>query len=174
MEKWDDTLMTLGRVIFTLPVAIFFVVLMPFIIVRLSPKITFLNNYRFVFGNLNYLFGWILIIIGLTIALWTVYVQIKRGLGTPIPMLPPEKLLVRGPYKYCRNPMALGAYIYYFGICFCLGSASAFSIVIIFIIILTLYIKIEEEPDLEKRFGQAYMEYQRQTPFIIPKIFGKR
>jgi protein-S-isoprenylcysteine O-methyltransferase Ste14 len=174
MEKRDDTLMTLGRVIFTLPAAIFFVLILPFIIVKLSPKMSILYNYRFVFGVLNYLVGWILIIIGLALALWTIYVQIRRGLGTPIPMLPPEKLLVNGPYKYCRNPMALGGYLYYFGISCFIGSLSAFFIVILFVIILTIFIKIGEEPDLEKKFGQAYTEYKNHTPFMIPKMFGKR
>lgn len=146
---------------------------MPFIIVKLSPQVSILNNYRLFFGGLNYLIGLTLITIGLVIVSWTIYVQIRRGLGTPIPMLPPEKLLVDGPYRYCRNPMVLGGYIYYFGICFCLGSLSAFFIVIIFIIIITLNIKIGEEPELEKRFGQAYTEYKKHTPFLIPKIFGK-
>ena len=166
--------MTLGRVFFTLPAAIFFVLIMPIIIVKLSPKMSILNSHRFVFGDLNYFIGWTLVIIGLPLALWTIYIQISRGSGTPIPMLPPEKLIVNGPYRYCRNPMALGGYIYYFGICSFLGSVTAFLIVILFITILTLYIKIGEEPDLEKRFGQTYMEYQKHTPFMIPKISGKR
>ena len=107
-------------------------------------------------------------------SLWTAHVQIKRGLGTSIPMLPPEKLLMNGPYRYCRNPMAFGGYIYYFGINCIIGSPSAFFIVIWFVIILTIIIKIGEEPDVEKRFGQACTKYKRETPFLIPKISGKR
>lgn len=166
--------MALGRIVFTLPTAIFFVLIMPFIIIKLSARMSILNHYRFVFGDLNCLVGWILILIGLVISLWTVYVQIKRGLGTPIPMLPPEKLIVNGPYRYCRNPMASGTCIYYSGICFCLGLLSAFFIVIFFFIILSLSIKIGEEPDLEKRFGQTYIEYKKHTPFMIPQVFGKK
>jgi protein-S-isoprenylcysteine O-methyltransferase Ste14 len=174
MIKKNDTMMALGRVIFTFPAVIFFVLVMPFIIIKLSPKITSLYSCKLLLGNLNYFIGGILIIIGLTLSLRTVYVQIKRGLGTPIPMLPPEKLLMNGPYRYCRNPMALGGYIYYFGISCFDRSLSSFFIVILFVIILSIIIKIGEEPELEKRFGQAYTEYKRETPFMIPKISGKR
>lgn len=174
MENRNDKLMTLGRIILTLPAAIFFILVMPFIIVKFSSKISYSYSCKLLLGDLNSFVGGILIIIGLKLSLWAVYVQIKRGLGTPIPMLPPEKLLMNGPYRFCRNPMALGAYIYYFGISCFIESLFAFFIVILFVIILTLFIKIGEEPDLEKRFGQAYTEYKRDTPFLIPKIFGKR
>lgn len=167
-------MMALGRIILTLPAGIFFLLVMPFIFSRLSLRIGPLYRYKIIIGDLNNFLGGTIIIIGLVLAIWTVYIQIERGLGTPIPMIPPEKLLINGPYRYCRNPMAFGIYIFYFGICFFLGTLSAFSIVILFIIILNIYIKIGEEPDLEKRFGQAYTEYKKHTPFMIPKIFGKR
>ena len=70
MKKRDDTLMTLGRVIFTLPAVIFFVFIMPFIIVRLSPKIGTLYRYKVMIGDLNYFVGGIMIIIGLVLALF--------------------------------------------------------------------------------------------------------
>jgi protein-S-isoprenylcysteine O-methyltransferase Ste14 len=174
MKKRDNALMTFSRVIFTLPAGIFFVFIMPFIIVRLSPKMGTLHRYKVMIGDLNYFAGGIMIIIGLVLALWTIFVQIKRGLGTPMPLLPPEKLLIDGPYKYCRNPMVFGGYIYYFGISCFVGSLSSFFIVALFIIILMIFIKIGEEPELEKRFGQAYKEYKQETPFMIPKINGKR
>lgn len=174
MKKRDETLSVFSRVIFTIPAGIFFVFVMPFIIVRLSPKIVTLYRYKVMIKNLNYFIGGIMIMAGLAIAVWTVYVQIKKGFGTPVPLLPPEKLLMDGPYKYCRNPMASGTYIYYFGISCFIGSLSAFFIVVLFILVLMIFIKIGEEPELEKRFGQSYLEYKQETPIFVPKIFGKR
>jgi protein-S-isoprenylcysteine O-methyltransferase Ste14 len=98
----------------------------------------------------------------------------KRGRGTPIPLLPPEKLLVDAPYSYCRNPMVLGAIMFYFGLCVFIGSWDAFYIVAPVAVVLLVYAKFWEEGELESRFGQPYIEYKRHTPFLIPKIFGKR
>ncbi len=33
-----------------------------------------------------------------------------------------------------------------------------------------LFIKLKEEKDLLKRFGDSYLEYKRKTSFIIPWI----
>jgi protein-S-isoprenylcysteine O-methyltransferase Ste14 len=30
-------------------------------------------------------------------------------------------------------------------------------------------IKFIEEPELEKRFGDAYLEYKKEIPFMFPK-----
>jgi protein-S-isoprenylcysteine O-methyltransferase Ste14 len=124
------------------------------------------------------LIGWRIVclfgLVGLILYLWTVFLQVKRGRGTPIPLLPPKKLLVDAPYSYCRNPMVLGAIIFYFGLCAFIGSWDAFYIVAPVAILLLVYAKSWEEGELESRFGQPYMKYKRKTPFLIPRIFGKR
>ena len=145
MGKGYNAIVALSRTILTLPVEIFFVFVIPFIIQSLSPKIGILYRYKILIGGLNFFLGCIMITIGLSLALWTIYVQIKRGLGTPIPLLPPEKLLTNGPYRYCRNPMVFGGNIYYLGISLIIGTLSAVFIVIIFASILMLSIKIGEE-----------------------------
>jgi protein-S-isoprenylcysteine O-methyltransferase Ste14 len=40
--------------------------------------------------------------------------------------------------------------------------------VAIFAAILIGYLKIIEEKELQIRFGNEYIEYKRETPFIIP------
>jgi protein-S-isoprenylcysteine O-methyltransferase Ste14 len=104
-------------------------------------------------------------LLGLILYLWTVFIQLKKGLGTPIPLLPPEKLLVKPPYSYCRNPMFLGAIIYYFGICAFIGSWDASYIVAPVAVLLLVYAKFYEKGELESRYGQAYVEYKQQTLF---------
>ena len=127
---------------------------------------------------LSRLRGWhivsVLGLFGLVLYLWTVFLQVKKGLGTPLPVLPPKKLLVVAPYSYCRNPMVLGLIIFYFGLCAFIGSLDAFFIAASVAVLLVAYVKFWEEGELESRFGQAYIEYKVQTPFLIPRIFGKR
>lgn len=62
-------MMAIGRVIFTLPAGVLFVLVSPFIMVKLSPGIGPLYKYQVIIGELNYIIGGIMIIIGLVLAM---------------------------------------------------------------------------------------------------------
>ena len=47
--------------------------------------------------------------IGAIIALWCVFTFAFIGRGTPAPFDSPRRLVIRGPYRFVRNPMYLGA-----------------------------------------------------------------
>ncbi|MCK7467007.1 MAG: hypothetical protein MZU91_01865 [Desulfosudis oleivorans] len=36
-----------------------------------------------------------------------------------------------------------------------------------------LYLKLLEEKELTERFGEAYLAYKREVPFIIPRLPGE-
>lgn len=114
--------------------------------------------------------GILLAVMGLSLAIWTVYVQHKKARGTPAPFVPTKKLLIEKPYSYCRNPMALGVFIYYLGIAVFTRSYLALLAVFLFIVCLLLIIKFLEEKELEHRFGEEYLLYKKKTPFIIPRF----
>jgi protein-S-isoprenylcysteine O-methyltransferase Ste14 len=69
--------------------------------------------------------------------------------------------------------MALGAVIYYVAISIWLGSAVAIIVTGIVSCLFLIYIKIVEEKELERRFGEEYRTYKEKTPFLIPKLWGK-
>lgn len=119
-------------------------------------------------GWINILIGVVGIIKGFTIAIWTIVLQISRASGTPFPMLPTKKLLVTGPFKYCRNPMTLGTIIAYSGIAILVGSWASLIFVAILAMLLIAYLKLIEEKELLLRFGSEYDEYKKKTPFLIP------
>src|SRR5439155_26354992 len=53
--------------------------------------------------------GMIMVTIGTAIALWCVLTFVFIGKGTPAPFDPPRKLVIRGPHRFVRNPMYIGA-----------------------------------------------------------------
>ena len=85
------------------------------------------------------------------------------------------QLITTGLYKYTRNPMYLGFIFVLIGAGALVNSISSTFInpIIITIIILIIFKKIEE-PKLIKRFGKEYLDYQQQTPILIPNPFKKK
>ncbi len=117
----------------------------------------------------NIIIGVALIFTVYPIAIWTFCVQHKIVKGTPMPHIPTKKLIVTGPFKYCRNPMSLGTIIFLAGLAVLFNSLFTLFIALIFTVILLVSIKIFEEKELEERFGQEYVEYKKKTPFLIPR-----
>jgi len=118
----------------------------------------------------NAIIGGLMILAGWPFALWSIYVQFTRGRGTPVPVMATQKLIVRPPYSYCRNPMALGTIIAYLGLSVVAGSLGAVLVVALGAIALLTYIRLVEEKEMVARFGEAYLAYRRRVPFIIPRL----
>lgn len=97
-----------------------------------------------------------------------VFWQLSRGKGTPVPVVPTKEFLQNGPYRFVRNPMILGFFLYLLGwACACnrIGAFVATGLIIAFLL---CEIKFIEEPELAKRFGSAYLDYKKETPFFVP------
>ena len=161
----------IARVIASLIAGSIFVFAIPYFLLLLAGVIdVWMNIPRFHYYLVNYGVGALIIVNGLIFSVWSVIVQVFAVRGTPLPMMPTKKLLIHGPFKYCRNPMSLGILLHYIGIALWAGSLSMIIIVILCALLLILYIKRVEEHELERRFGDAYREYKHMTPFIIPRM----
>ncbi len=125
---------------------------------------------RFFHGWINSIIALVFMVAGWLFANWTVRVQFLLGRGTPIPLMATQKLVIKRPYAYCRNPMTLGTTAFYLGIAVWTGSLSALGLSLIYPAGILIYIKLFEEKELEERFGVAYLEYKRKTPFLIPRF----
>jgi protein-S-isoprenylcysteine O-methyltransferase Ste14 len=99
-----------------------------------------------------------------------VYLFWAFGKGTLAPWTPTQKLIIRGPYKYCRNPMISGVLFVLLGEAIVLNSVNILIIAGLFFIINTIYFILFEEPDLNERFGKEYEEYKKNVPRWIPKF----
>jgi len=93
-----------------------------------------------------------------------------RGKGTLAPWDPPKHLVVEGPYRYVRNPMISGVLFVLFGEALVLQSWPHGCWALIFLFINLVYIPLFEEPQLERRFGDSYVEYRRHVRRLLPRL----
>ncbi len=96
-----------------------------------------------------------------------------RGRGTPLPMDPPKKLVVEGPYRIVRNPM-------YWSVAFVmLGEAAVFhslalvELVAAFAVGVNVFVLLYEEPALRRKFGEEYEAYSKRVPRWLPRPRSK-
>jgi protein-S-isoprenylcysteine O-methyltransferase Ste14 len=83
------------------------------------------------------------------------------GRGTPMPLLPPQQLVVVGFYRYVRNPMYVGFAVGWIGLWVVFGHASPVAIASVAAVALGihLFVIFYEEPTLRKKFAADYTEY---------------
>ncbi|MCP8305430.1 MAG: isoprenylcysteine carboxylmethyltransferase family protein [archaeon] len=149
------------KIIAYIPAGVFFLILIPFILVKVLPSLDLsLGLPKFILAPFNLIMAPFFLILGFLFSAWSVFVQFRIGKGTPIPAIPPKKLIIKGPYAYCRNPMGLGIFVFYLGFGILTGSLSSIGFTILFMSLLLAYYKFIEEKELEERFGQEYIEYR--------------
>jgi protein-S-isoprenylcysteine O-methyltransferase Ste14 len=114
--------------------------------------------------------GVLICLSGFALFLYTVFLFGKIGKGTLAPWSPKQKLVIVGPYRYCRNPMITGVFFILTGEALFFHSGDILLWAGVFFFINTMYFIIKEEPDLEKKFGEEYRIYKKNVPRWIPKV----
>src|SRR5438105_14976879 len=97
--------------------------------------------------------GMIMVTIGTVIALWCVFTFAFIGKGTPAPFDPPRRFVIRGPYRFVRNPMYIGAGFALAGAALFYESWALLVYTGLFFIITHLFVVLYEEPTLRRTFG---------------------
>jgi protein-S-isoprenylcysteine O-methyltransferase Ste14 len=93
-----------------------------------------------------------------------------EGKGTLAPWDPPRELVVRGPYRFVRNPMISGVVFLLWGEALVLLSVPHGVWAGAFLALNLVYIPLVEEPQLERRFGEPYREYRRHVRRFLPRL----
>ena len=89
---------------------------------------------------------------------------------TVMPWVPSESLVIRGPYRYLRNPMILGVVLVMLSEGLILASTGILALALVFFIGNTVYFILSEEPKLEERFGEPYREYKANVHRWWPRL----
>jgi len=151
--------------------ALFFLVVLPFMMVLASSWLDKrLGLLPCPSPPINLIPGFVLVISGLSLAAWSAWAQFNIGRGSPLPIAPTQRLVTAGPYGLCRNPMTLGELLYLTGLGLLLRSPSFLILTWAFLFpVVVAYLKLVEERELVARFGEAYLAYKREVPFLLPR-----
>jgi protein-S-isoprenylcysteine O-methyltransferase Ste14 len=108
--------------------------------------------------------------LGGAIYAWCVWDFAWFGRGTPAPIDAPKKLVVRGLYRFTRNPMYLGVLtvIVAWAVLFQAASIAAYAILVG--TCFHLFILFYEEPHLEREFGSEYSAYKSEVGRWLPRL----
>lgn len=100
---------------------------------------------------------------GAVVALWCVFTFAWIGRGTPAPFDPPRRLVIRGPYRFVRNPMYIGAGLALAGAALFYESVSLLAYGGMFLLASHVFVVWYEEPTLRRTFGPEYEAYCRRV-----------
>jgi protein-S-isoprenylcysteine O-methyltransferase Ste14 len=108
--------------------------------------------------------------VGLAIYAWCVTDFVLAGRGTPLPLDPPRELVVRGLYRFARNPMYVGVLTVIAGQALLFRSIHVGLYAIVVFALFQLFILGYEEPALRRDFDGAYERYCEQVPRWLPRL----
>ncbi len=151
----------------TIPIS---VVLLPFLVVMSADGI---NALPFIVNPLvSQIIGYPALIIGIALVLGC-EVKFKKDAGgtlSPIEELNTQKLVTDGLYAYMRNPMIIGGALLILGLALSFQSNRFLAFFPYFVAVKTIWFKYSEEPSMERRFGQAYVQYKNNVSRWVPRL----
>lgn len=158
----SKTLRWLGALIFTVLVPGTVTVVLPYYI--LGRSFAFVSQ----FWSLPQSGGFVLLLLGLGVYLRCLWDFVVAGRGLPSPVDHPKNLVVRGLYRYVRNPMYLGVLSILLSEVLVSGSLALLQYTALWLLVVNVAVLVYEEPNLKSRFGQSYDQYCRHVRRWIP------
>jgi len=114
--------------------------------------------------------GALMVIIGLPVLVSAFARFVRDGLGTPAPIAPTEHLVVTGAYRHVRNPMYLAVLSAILGQALLLGRPVLLEYAIGVAVMVVGFVRLYEEPALQRQFGAQYEAYCRAVPGWWPRL----
>lgn len=101
--------------------------------------------------------------------LYSAHVMVRLGDGTPLPLDPTRRLVIRGPYAHVRNPMAIFGLAQGVGVGLLFGSWFVLLYVLCGLLLWNYVVRPWEEQDLLRRFGEPYERYKQAVRCWWPR-----
>lgn len=107
---------------------------------------------------------------GAALVAHSIRVFIRLGRGTLAPWDPTRELVDVGAYRFSRNPMKGGLFLVLAGEALLTQSTAVAAWFACFVMVNVVYIRLHEEPGLERRFGERYRAYCTRVPRWWPRL----
>ncbi|MBI4527672.1 MAG: isoprenylcysteine carboxylmethyltransferase family protein [Deltaproteobacteria bacterium] len=117
--------------------------------------------------------GLALLCLGGAIYAWCVWDFAAYGRGTPAPIAAPKKLIIRGLYRYTRNPMYVAVLTVILGWAVLFRAMALVVYALIVGACFHLFVILYEEPHLKKEFGREYHNYRARVRRWLPDLRRK-
>lgn len=104
------------------------------------------------------------------LGVWSAITMSTVGRGTPLPGAMPNALVIAGPYRFVRNPMAVAGIAQGIAVGLMLSSWFVVAYAVIGSLIWNYAVRPLEEADLELRFGDEFRRYRNAVRCWMPRL----
>ena len=129
-----------------------------------------LGRTQFDLTSATQLLGFVCIGAGVALLAACIFEFARSGRGMLSPVDPPRHLVIRGLYRYVRNPMYLCVTMIILGEALVAHSVALAVYWAFWFMCANLFVIAYEEPTLRLRFGESYDEYTQRVGRWIPRF----
>ena len=116
--------------------------------------------------------GIAVLVLASALGMWSASAMSTRGGGTPLPAATATRLVIAGPYRFVRNPLALAGVSQAAAVGLMLGSWLVVAYAVIGSSLWNHVVRPGEEADLEARFGDPFRRYRAAVRCWVPTFPG--
>ena len=113
--------------------------------------------------------GLVVLVLASALGIWSAITMSTLGKGTPLPSAMANQLVIAGPYRFVRNPMAVAGIVQGAAIGLLLSSWLVVVYAVLGSLLWNYAVRPLEEADLEERFGVDYVRYRDAVRCWIPR-----
>jgi protein-S-isoprenylcysteine O-methyltransferase Ste14 len=114
--------------------------------------------------------GVIVLVSASALGVWAAAAMSTKGGGTPLPAAMANRLVIAGPYRFVRNPMAMAGIVQGAAVGLILSSWLVVAYAIAGSLVWNWVVRPLEESDLESRFGADYRRYRAAVRCWVPRL----